>query len=118
MSNEYGPMESMSPKQAKEEAARLTEQARKLKEYSRQSEIGEELPNKKTSSFSKGVINVSYIVFGGVGIIGSFWEQFDMTKYVMFLEAFTYIWAPLVIAVGGGRAVKNFVSKKYGEGEK
>ena len=64
---------------------------------------------------SKSIINYSYLAFGVVGIVGSFWERFNMTKYTEFLKTFAFLWAPLVISVGGGRAFKNYVSKKYSD---
>jgi hypothetical protein len=67
----------------------------------------------KTDSTSKWMINISFVVFGLCGVVGSVWQGFDMTKYTQFLQTFAYIWAPLVVAVGGGRAFKNWVSKKY-----
>ena len=118
MSDEYEmPTDGLSPEQMRQRADALTRQAERLEEQSMQIEIGEQPAhaNPKSVSVSKWIINISYILFGLTGIVGSFWDQFDMAKYVMFLEAFAYIWAPLVIAVGGGRAFKNFVTKKYGD---
>jgi hypothetical protein len=62
---------------------------------------------------SKWMINISFIVFGLAGVVGSVWNGFDMTKYTQFLQTFAYVWAPLVVAVGGGRAFKNWTEKKY-----
>lgn len=108
---------SMSPQEAKKRADALNEQAKRLREYSQNVEMGEVNinANPKNVSMSKNIINISYIVFGLTGVIGSFLENFNMTKYTAFLETFALIWAPLVISVGGGRAFKNYVTKKYGE---
>ena len=121
MSDEYGmPTDALSPQQAAQRADALTMQARKLREYSASVEFGAANPNadKKSVSMSKLIINWSFVIFGLTGIIGSFWDGFDMLKYTQFLETFAYIWAPLVIAVGGGMAVKNAVNKKYGDQQK
>lgn len=83
-------------------------------------EIGQ-LPDNydpKSVSISKWIINISYVLFGITGIIGSLVSTFDMLKYTEFLSTFAYLWAPLVIAVGGGRAFKNYVNKKYEKGER
>lgn len=117
MPDKYGmPTDTLSPKQAAERADSLTEQAKRLREYSAHIEMGEVSPNAnpKSVSRSKLIINASFIIFGIAGIIGSFWDKFDMVKYTNFLSVFAYIWAPLVVSVGGGRAFKNFVTKKYG----
>jgi hypothetical protein len=109
--------EFLTPEQREKRATALEEQAKRLREEQMNYEFGEVSPNAnpKDVSVSKTIINLSYIVFGLCGVIGSFWDAFDMTKYVEFLKVFAYIWAPLVIAVGGGRAFKNFVNKKYGD---
>lgn len=109
--------ELLTPRQMQERADALSQQAARLREQSQQIEIGAApgQPSQKSISVSKTIINISYIAFGLTGIVGSFWGAFDMAKYVSFLETFALIWAPLVIAVGGGRAFKNFVSRKYGE---
>lgn len=106
--------DALTPAQMRQRADALTKQAQKLKEQSMQLEIGAVPDGGKKSSSSKLIINGSFIIFGLCGIIGSFWDLFDMAKYVMFLETFAFIWAPLVVSVGGGMAVKNFVNKKYG----
>ena len=67
----------------------------------------------KGDGVSKWMINISFIVFGLCGVVGSIWNGFDMTKYTQFLQTFAYVWAPLVVAVGGGRAFKNWTEKKY-----
>lgn len=105
----------LSPKEAREQAKKFREMAEKLEGKSQSIELGKSQyqPTKKDVSFSKAIINWSFIAFGIVGIIGSFWMQFDMTKFTDFLETFALIWAPLVIAVGGGRSFKNFINKKY-----
>lgn len=117
MSGEDRQTDALTPAQMRQRADALTKQAQRLKEQSMQLEIGSAPGDGKKSSSSKLIINGSFIIFGTVGIIGSFWDAFSMAKYVMFLETFAFIWAPLVIAVGGGMAVKNFVNRKYGEGE-
>jgi hypothetical protein len=108
----------LSPEQAARRATALEEQAKRLREEQMNYEFGEVSPNAnpKDVSASKTLINVSFIVFGLCGIVGSFWDAFDMTKYVEFLKVFAYIWAPLVIAVAGGRQAKNYINKKYGDG--
>jgi transcriptional regulator of heat shock response len=98
-----------------QQANALIEQAKRLREEALETSIGEVSKNvdQKSISFSKTMINISYIVFGIVGIVGSFWMDFDMTKYTEFLKTFAYLWAPLVVAVGGGRAFKSLMNKKY-----
>ena len=109
--------ELLTPEQLQQQASALMEQARRLREESYNNEIGEVSPNAnpKDVSVSKWIINISFIVFGVFGIVGAFWAAFDMMKYVEFLKVFAYIWAPLVIAVGGGRAFKNYTNKKFGD---
>lgn len=105
----------LSPEEARRQAQVYNELANSLESKEQRIELGESKfqPTKKDVSFSKGIINWSFIAFGIVGIVGSFWTQFDMIKFTDFLETFALIWAPLVIAVGGGRSFKNFVNKKY-----
>jgi hypothetical protein len=110
---------TLTPEQRAARVKALEEQIKRLSEEEMSYEFGEVNPNAnpKDVSISKSIINLSYIVFGLCGVVGSFWDAFDMIKYVEFLKVFAYIWAPLVIAVGGGRAFKNFVNKKYTSGE-
>ena len=75
-------------------------------------------PSERSKSMSIAIINWAFVVIGVAGIAGSFWSKFDMNKYTQFLQQYAIIWAPLVIAVGGGRAFKNYVSKKYEAGSK
>jgi len=105
----------LSPEEARRQAQAYNDLASSLESKEQKIEIGESRyePTKKDRSFSKGIINWSFIAFGIVGIVGSFWQQFDMTKFTDFLETFALIWAPLVIAVGGGRSFKNYINKKY-----
>ena len=105
----------LTPEQSRNQAAAYNNQQNRLQDFSHQVELGPQNPNadKKSVSVSKSIINISYLAFGVVGIVGSFWERFDMVKYTDFLRTFAMIWAPLVIAVGGGRAFKNYVNKKY-----
>ena len=105
----------LTPEQAREQARMYNEMASKLESKEQKIELGESKykPTKKDRSFSKGIINWSFIAFGVVGIIGSFWAPFSMTKFTSFLETFALIYAPLVLAVGGGRSFKNYVNKKY-----
>lgn len=108
----------LTPQQREQQAKAYEEQARRIREQQFNIEVGPEVQHtspeaKKSSSFSKNIINWAFIIFGVFGIIGSFWAPFDMIKYVSFLETFAWLWAPLVVAVGGGRAFKNFVQKKY-----
>jgi len=107
--------DTLTPEQIDRQIRELSEQKRKLSEEQYNYEFGPSSvpPTKKSSSFSKNVINISFIVIGIVGIVGSFLIQFDMDKYTQFLQQFGVMWAPLVIAVGGGRAYKNYVTKKY-----
>lgn len=105
----------LSPEQAREQARIYNEMANRMESKEQRIEVGEAKyePTKKDRSFSKAIINYSFIAFGLVGIVGSFWEPFSMTKFTNFLETFALIWAPLVIAVGGGRSFKNYINKKY-----
>lgn len=105
----------LTPDQAREQARIYNEMANRMESKEQRIEIGESRyeSTKKDRSFSKGIINWSFIAFGLVGIVGSFWEPFSMTKFTNFLETFALIWAPLVIAVGGGRSFKNYINKKY-----
>ena len=107
----------LTPEQKKQQANALIEQAKRLQEEANTVELGEVSPNAnpKDVSVSKNIINIAFIVFGVAGIVGSFWDAFDMMKYVEFLKVFAFIWAPLVVAVGGGRAFKNYTNKKYGD---
>lgn len=109
----------LTPEQKKQQASAYMEMAKRLNEEALQMEIGEQPAHadKKSVSVSKWIINISYIIFGICGIIGSFWGAFDMMKFTEFLKVFAWIWAPLVVAVGGGRAFKNYVTKKY-DGQK
>jgi len=120
MDNSNRTTELLTPEQKMQQASILMEQAKRLQEESINYEIGEQPANAspKDVSASKTIINISFIIFGVMGIVGSFWTIFDMMKYVEFLKVFTYIWAPLVVAVAGGRTMKNWISKKYGNGEK
>lgn len=110
-----GPTGILTPDQSRNQAAAYNNQQSRVQEYSHNVELGPENPNanKKSVSMSKSIINISYLTFGIVGIIGSFWDRFDMAKFTDFLSTFAMIWAPLVVAVGGGRAFKNYVNKKY-----
>lgn len=96
----------------------ISQQAQQINDESSSGvEVGEQpaTANPKSVSVSKGIINASFIIFGLIGIAGCFDVlNFDMDKYVKFISAFAYIWAPLVIAVGAGRAVKNYSNQKYG----
>lgn len=105
----------LTPEEAREQARIYSEMANRMESKEQRIELGESKyqPTKKEASFSKGIINWSFVAFGIVGIVGSFWSQFDMSKFTEFLETFALIWAPLVLAVGGGRSFKNFINKKY-----
>lgn len=107
--------EVLSPEEARRQAERYNKLADRLEESKHEMELGPSKyePTKKDRSLSKSIINFSFIIFGVVGIIGSFWEAFEMTKYTEFLQTFAFIWAPLVIAVGSGRQVKHYIDKKY-----
>jgi NADH:ubiquinone oxidoreductase subunit 3 (subunit A) len=105
--------QALTPEQAENRARVLEQQARKLREEQVSYEIGPPTQESSGKSFSKSVINWSFIVFGIMGIIGAWVPSFDMMGYIEFLKAFAFIWAPLVIAVGSGRAVKNYVNKKF-----
>jgi len=112
----------LTPEERDRQARAYEEQARRLRQESINVEIGPEQPatspeDKKSRSMSKGIINWSFIIFGIMGVIGSFWSVFDMIKYVSFLQTFAWIWAPLVIAVGSGRQVKHFIDKKYSDNQ-
>jgi len=67
----------------------------------------------KSKLRTKTMINISFVLILLTGIAGSFVDVFDMEKFTKFLEVFAYVWTPLVISYGGGRAVKGFVDKKY-----
>lgn len=107
--------DSMTPEQIDRQIRDLSEQKRKLSEEQYNYEFGPSSvpPTRRSISTSKMIINVVFIVVGIAGIVGSFWPKFDMNKYTQFLQQYAIMWAPLIIAVGGGRAFKNFVSKKY-----
>lgn len=107
--------ESLSPKERSRQIRNYQEKLNNLIEEDMHYEVDEQPANadKKSVSVSKWIINISYCVFGLCGIVGSFWDKFDMTKFTEFLSIFAYIWAPLVVCVAGGRSFKNFVNKKY-----
>lgn len=113
-------MDSTSTDPNKQDAliAGLVSQAQQIEEEKSTIEIGEQpaTVDKKSASVSKSIINVSYVIIFLVGVVGSFMSKqgiFDMDAYVKFIQVFAYIWAPLVVAVGGGRAFKNYTEKKF-----
>ena len=109
--------DALTPEEIERRARILEEQARKLREESINVEMGEPSikPTRKSVSQTKRIINISYCVFGIIGIIGSFWTKFDMMKFTNFLRIFALLWAPLIISFGAGRAFKNYTTKKYGD---
>ncbi len=109
------PVDQKSLKKVQDGISSLEDELKKVKEESHTVEIGEisRYADKKSVSMSKMIINISYIVFAIVGVGGSFLTNFDMSKYTQFLSVFAYVWAPLVVSVGGGRAYKNHIQKKY-----
>jgi len=115
MLEDYNPVGAMTPEQIDRQINDLSEQKRKLSEEQYNNELSAPVipPTKKSISVSKTIINVVFIVIGVAGIIGSFWSKFDMNKYTQFLQQYAIMWAPLIIAVGGGRAFKGYVDKKY-----
>jgi len=100
--------DGMTPGQIDRTIRDLSEQKKRIVEEQYSYEFGESrvIANKKSISMSKSIINWTFIVIGVAGIIGSFWDGFDMIKYVMFLKEYALIWAPLVIAVGGGEHLR------------
>lgn len=104
----------LTPQQYQQQQAARSGLNQRMSEQSYQYEMGpQQGGDSKSKSASKTLINVAFIAILIAGIVGSFWTLFDMDKFVNFLEVFAYVWAPLVVAVGGGRAFKNFVQKKY-----
>lgn len=72
----------------------------------------------KSSSTTKILINAVFVIVFLVGIVGSFLTKstvipFDMDAYIKFISAFAFIWFPLVIAYGTGRAFKNYTEKRF-----
>lgn len=111
MSNQTG---MLTPEQYREQQSARSGLNRRLQNSRYSYELGaDNSATAKSKSMSKMLINVAFILILLAGIIGSFIDVFDMDKFVSFLEVFAYVWAPLVIAVGAGRATKNFVEKKY-----
>jgi len=106
---------ALTPEQIDRQIKDLSEQKRKLaaEQYNYEFGSAPATATKKSISASKSIINWSFVVIGVAGIVGSFWSEFDMNKYTQFLQQYAIIWAPLVIAVGSGRAFKGFVEKKY-----
>lgn len=104
----------MSPHQYQQQSAARNSLNQRLGENRYSYEMGAETGGpSKSKSISKNLINIAFIIILIAGVVGSFWAQFDMDKFVNFLEVFAYVWAPLVVAVGGGRAFKNYVNKRY-----
>ncbi len=105
----------LTPQQYQDQVAARNGLNQRLGSSSMHYEMGAENPNadKKGKSTSILLINIAFVAILAAGIGGSFVEFFDMDKFVSFLEVFGYIWAPLIVAVGGGRAFKNFTEKKY-----
>jgi len=105
----------LTPQQYQDQVAARNGLNQRLGSSSMHYEMGTENlnVNKKSKSTSKLLINIAFMAILTAGIGGSFVSFFDMDKFVSFLEVFGYIWAPLIIAVGGGRALKGYTEKKY-----
>ena len=115
MLEDYNPLGAMTPEQIDRQIKDLSEQKKRLSEEHYSNELGAPIipPTKRSISISKTIINVTFVVIGITGIVGSFWSQFDMNKYTQFLQQYAIMWAPLIMAVGGGRAFKGYINKKY-----
>ncbi len=70
---------------------------------------------KKSVLYNLSKVGIFIIIFGLTvfGIIGSFSSSFNMANYCMFLEKFTFVLGPFVLAIAGGGAWKNFLTKRY-----
>lgn len=104
----------LTPEQTQQQAMLRAQRNDRLGQQRYQYEMGKEIGGpSKSKSMTKALINIAFAVILATGIAGSFIKQFDMDKFVSFLEVFAYVWAPLVVAVGGGRAFKNWTEKRY-----
>lgn len=114
--SDYNQTGMMTPEQYQRQNAARNGLNQRIGQQRYQYEMGAD-PNPgaqtKGKSMSKMLINVAFIAILSAGIVGSFWDAFDMDKFVSFMEVFAYVWAPLVVAVGGGRAFKNWTEKRY-----
>lgn len=96
----------------------LEEQKQLMESEKRGIEVGAEPAGSDTkkSSFSKNLINVIIILVFIIGCSGAFFDKmgfFSMDAYIRFIESFAFIFVPLIFAVGGGRAFKNYTEKKF-----
>jgi hypothetical protein len=110
------PTNMLTPQQYQQQQYARNNQDARLGYSKAQIELGAE-PNPgvetKSKSQSKAIINGAAVLILIVGVVGSFIPQFDMTKFVLFIEKFAILFVPLVIAVGSGRAFKNWTEKRY-----
>ncbi len=113
MNDQYG-TGILTPEQAQQQSQQRSGLNSRLGQQRYQYEMGKDDGTKsKSKSLSKNLINIAFIIILLAGVLGSFIAAFDMDKFVSFLEVFAYVWAPLVVAVGGGRAMKNWTEKRY-----
>lgn len=114
--SDYNNTGMLTPEQAQAQSQNRSNLNGRLNQQKYQYEIGAD-PNPgvetKSKIQTKWIINVAFILILIAGIGGSFVERFDMDKFVSFLEVFAYVWAPLVVSYGGGKAIKNWTEKKY-----
>lgn len=106
----------LTPEQAQRQAQQRSNLNSRLGQQRYQYEMGaDQNPGVETKSKSqtKFLINMAFIIILIAGVAGSFISVFDMDKFVSFLEVFAYVWAPLVVSYGSGRAFKNYTDKKY-----
>ena len=109
----------MTPDQVQQQLAARNTLNQRLTEDKYSYEVGADVSTvppevqAKRQSMSIVLINISFILILLTGIVGSFFEGFNMDKFVSFLQVFAYVWAPLLIAVAGGKSFKNWTEKKY-----
>ncbi len=106
-------MASMTKEEREKQLALLSEQMNRLREQEQQVADAQPATVKKSFSWTKFMINGSYMMFAVVGFLASIeGSPIDMDKYIRFLGDFAVIWAPIVVAYAGGSSFNNYVKAK------